>query len=537
VPEIAAFGSKYLITLDAIDAGNHKSITRQQEEADSKEQVIAALGKAGAQLRKQLGESLRSLERYDTPLDLATTNSLEALQAWREGQTLYRSGKQRESIPFFEHAVELDSQFCSAFGVLGMVYHNLGDEQASRRNFAKAFELKDRRLTQEENFETSALYHSAITGNLEKELAVLALYKQAYPRSVSAYNLSGRAYALLGRLEEALQEFNWAIAHSPVPTASHYSNASQALILLGRFEDAKKLLDQWQQKGFLNSLQKANRYRIAFIENDAATVERFEREAPADDVPWVHLQMQISFLRGTLNRLRSLSETLVKQQTNAKRLDNAANELAWHGRMESYAGNYALARKLCRQAEESSKDNDYVLDNCAKALGNAGDILQAEDIAIRKDRLLPEDTRNQRMCEPEFHSIIERERGNPLKAVELLAPVLQYEQDEADLPYEGARAYLSAGEHAKAEAEFAKLLSHRGWREWEVFAPLSQLGLARAYAMKGDREKGRKAYEEFFTTWRDADPDIPILRQAKDEYKKITASASGAGTPQVIAAN
>ena len=537
VPEIAAFGSRYLITLDAIDAGNHKSIGRRQEEAESKEQVIAALGKAGAELRKQLGESLSSLEKYNTPLDLATTSSLEALQAYRAGLTLYRSGKQREAIPFFENAVERDAQFCSAFSMLGMAYYNLFDEQASRRNFAKAFELKDRRLTQEENFETSAVYHAAITGNLEKELAILVLYKQAYPRSVSPYNLSGRAYALLGRLEEALQEFNWAIAHSPVPTVSHYSNATQALILLGRFEDAKKLLNQWQQKGTLNPSQKANRYRIAYIENDGATMERFEREASADDVSWVHLQMQLSFLRGNLNKVRLLSETLVKQQTNAKRLENAANELAWHGRMESYAGNYALARMLCHQAEEASKDNEYVLDNCAKALGDAGDILVAEDLALRKDRLLPEDTRNQKMCQPEFHSIIERERGNALKAVELLAPVMQYEQDGTDIPYERAQAYLSAGEHTKAEAEFAKLLSHRGWREWEVFAPLSQLGRARAYAMQGDREKGRKAYDEFFTTWKDADPDIPILRQAKDEYKKLTASAPGAGKPRVIAAN
>jgi eukaryotic-like serine/threonine-protein kinase len=533
VPEIVAFGKTYLITLEAIDAQNQKSIAQRQVEAETKDQVIAVLGKAGSRLRKQLGESLSSLEKYDAPLDLATTSTLEALQAWRTGQTLYRSGKQRDSIAFFENAVELDPQFCSAFSMLGMAYHNLGDEQASRKDFAKAFELKDRRLTQEENFETTALYHSAITGNLEKELAVLVLYKQAYPRSMSAYNLSGRAYALLGRLEEALQEFNWAIAHSPVPSASHYSNATQALIILGRFEDAKKLLNQWRQKGSLNSMQRANRYRIALIENDAATMERLDREAPADDVPWLHLQMQLSFLRGGLNKLRSLSETLVKQQTNAKRMENAANELAWRGRMESYAGNYALARKLCRQAEEASKDNEYVLDNCAKAFGNAGDIVQAEELAAKKDRLLPEDTRNQKMCQPEFHSIIERERGNPLKAADLLAPAMQYEQDVIDIPYERARAYLSSGEHAKAEAEFAKLLSHRGWREWEVFAPLAQLGLARAYALQGDREDSRKAYDEFFITWKDADPDIPILRQAKAEYKKLTATVFAASLASV----
>src|SRR5208282_4232124 len=183
-----------------------------------------------------------------------------------------------------------DPQFCSAYNMLGSAYHGTGDDQASRKNFAKAFELKDGRVTQEENFQTTAFYQSSITGNLEKEAAILVLYKQAYPRSVSASNLLGIAYAQLGRTEEALQEFSWSIEHSPVPTAQHYSNASNALMILGRFEEAKKLLDQWQQKGSLNSTQRATRYRIAFLENDAATMERLTREAPGDDVPWLHLQ-------------------------------------------------------------------------------------------------------------------------------------------------------------------------------------------------------------------------------------------------------
>jgi DNA-binding winged helix-turn-helix (wHTH) protein/tetratricopeptide (TPR) repeat protein len=531
VPEIAAVGSKYLITLEAIDARNQKSIARRQEEAETKDQVIAALGKAGSQLRRRLGESLSSLEKYDAPLDLATTSSLEALQAYRAGLTLYRSGKQREAIPFFERAVELDPQFCSAFGLLGMAYYSIGDGQASRKNFAKAFELKDRRLTQEENFQTTALYHSAITGNLEKEIAVLVLYKQAYPRSEAAYNLSGRAYALLGRMEEALQEFSWAMDHSPVPSASHYSNASQALMILGRFDEAKKLLDQWRQKGSLNPLQRANRYRIAFLENDAATMERLARETPADDVIWLRLQMQFAFFRGDLNKLRSLSETLVKQHSHANRMENAASELAWHAKVESYLGNYDSARKLCRQAEEASKDNSLMLDSCAKALGDADEVTQAQALAEKKDRLFPEDTRNQKLCEPMFHSIIEREQGNAVKAVDLLAPVLQYEQNSMDIPYERAQAYLAAGENPKAAAEFEKVIDHRGWAEWELFAPLAQLGLARAYAMQGDRENSRKAYDNFFTTWKDADPDIPILRQAKAEYKKLTATASRAASP------
>ena len=526
VPEIDALGSKYVITLEAIDARSQKPIARRQEEAETKDEVIAALGKAGSQLRRKLGESLSSLEKYNAPLDLATTGSLEALQAYRTGQTLYRSGKQREAIAFFERAVELDPQFCSAYSMLGSAYHAIRDDQASRKNFARAFELKDGRVTQEENFQTTALYHSSITGNLEKETAVLILYKQAYPRSVFASNLLGIAYAQLGKTEEALQEFNWAIDHSPVPSAQHYSNAGQALMILGRFDEAKKLTDQWRQKGSLNPFQRAFRYRIAFLENDAATMERLARETAADDIPWLHLQMQLAFFRGDLTKLRSLSETLVQQQSRANRMQNAAQELAYHADEESYVGNYALARKLCRQAEEAGNDSALGLMKCAEALGYAGDAKQAEALAEKLDRLFPEDTFQQEVLLPVIRSTIERERGNVAKAVDLLAPVTQY--PNVVVFFHRAQDYSAAGERDKAAADFEKLIGHRGWPEWEVFAPLAQLGLARVYAMQGDRENSRKAYNEFFTTWKDADPDIPIFRQAKTEYKKLTATGLAA---------
>jgi eukaryotic-like serine/threonine-protein kinase len=527
VPEIAAFGSKYLITLEAIDARNQKSIARRQEQAEKKEQVIAALGKAGSQLRHQLGESLSSLEKYDAPLDLATTGSLEALQAYRTGQTLFRSGKQREAIAFFERAVDLDPQFGSAYGVLGTTYYSLGDDQASRKNFARAYELKDARLTQEENFQTTALYHAYITGNLEKETAVLVLYQQTYPRSVFAANRLGIAYAMLGRKEEALQQFNWAIDHSPVPSAQYYSNASQAFMGLDRLDEAKKLLDRWQQKGSLNPYQRDVLYRIAFFENDSATMEHLARETPSDDMHWLQLQMQFAFLRGDLSKFRSLSETLANQYSHASEMENAANELALRGQLESLLGNYGLARRVCRQAGELGKDSTTELWRCAEAFGDSGDLTQAEGLAAKLDGMGSEDTIEQKVHLPLIRSITERERGNAIRAADLLAPAMQYEQT-LDLFYRRAQAYLAAREPAKAAADFNKLLSHRGSGWWQVYAPLAQLGLARASAMQGDHEKTRKAYDDFFTTWKDADPNIPILRQAKAEYKKLTATASAA---------
>jgi tetratricopeptide (TPR) repeat protein len=525
VPQIAAFGRRYLITLEAIDAQSLKSIAIRQEEAESKDKVIAALGRAGSHLRRQLGESLSSIEKFDAPLDLATTASLEALQAYRTGQKLYRAGKRRESIPFFERAVEVDPKFCSAYAMLGSAYHGITDNQASRKNFARAFELKDGRLTQEENFQTTALYYSAITGNLEKETAVLVLYKQSYPRSASAHNLLGIAYALLGRTEEAVQEFYWAIDDAPAPSAQHYSNASQALMILGRFDEAKKMLDHWKQKGSLTPFQVMLRYRIAFIENDSATMERLAKEASGDEV-LMGLQRDLAFLRGNFADVRALSDALFKKQSQAKRMENSADELAAHAGLESYAGNYAAARTLCHQAEEAGNDSAYGLMLCAKALGDAGDLAQAEILAGKLDQQFPEDTSQQQVFLPVVRSVIERNRGNGKKAADLLAPVTQFPNGLVYL--HRGQAFFAAGDYATAAADFEKVISHRGWPQWEVFSPLAQLGLARSYAMQHDRDNSKKAYEEFFATWKNADPNVPLLVQAKTEYKKLTPVTSAA---------
>jgi DNA-binding winged helix-turn-helix (wHTH) protein/tetratricopeptide (TPR) repeat protein len=527
VPEIAAVGNTYLITLDAIDARNQKSIARHQEIAESKDKVVAALGKAGSQLRRQLGESLSSVEKYNAPLDLATTSSLEALQAYRAALIPYRSGKTREAIPLFERAVELDPKFCSAYDMLGGAYHGIGDEQASRKNFARAFELKDDRVTQEENFLITATYYWNITGNLDKEYAVLVLYQQAYPRSVNAANLLGINYSQRNKKEEALKEFTWAIEHSQVPAVYAYSNASQMLMNLGRFDDAKKLLEQWQQKGTLFSYQIDMLYRIAFFQNDTATMERLTREAQADDLGWIGLQMQFAFLRGELGKFRSQSETVVNTLTRESQLENAADELAAHGQLESFLGNYALARSLCRHSGEGDNDSATELWRCAEAFADAGDLTRAEALAAKLDRMAPEDTIQQNVFLPLIHSIVERQRGNPAKAVDLLARAEPYDSS-LDINYQRAQAYLAAGDSAKAVVELQKLLDKRGAGWWQVYAPLAQLGIARAYVMQGNREESRKAYDAFFTTWKNADSDIPILRQAKSEYKKLTTTASAA---------
>jgi DNA-binding winged helix-turn-helix (wHTH) protein/tetratricopeptide (TPR) repeat protein len=525
VPEIDAIGNYYLITLAAIDARSGKQIARQQQETDNKDKVVAALGKAASQLRRQLGESLSSLQKYDAPLAQATTSSLEALQAYQTGVQRNHSGKISESIPFFERAVELDPEFCSAYVMLGSSYHGVGDEEASRKNFARAFELKDKRLTQEENFLVTATYYWNITGNLEKMKAVLTLYQQVYPRSNNAANLMGINYVMTGKPEDALREFNWTIEHSSEPSAYAYSNKAQALMSLGRYEEAKKVIEEWQQKGTLFGYQKNMLYRIAFIQNDTASIERFAREAAPDDGGWLDLQMQFAYFRGDIKKFRSFNQSEVNLETRAGQAQDAADDLAARAQLESLLGNYNLAPSLCRHSVTEKTDSSTELWRCAEAFADGGDFTRAEALAEKLNLLAPEGTIEQKVNLPLIHSILARQRGKYSEAVDLLTQP-EPPNFSLDIQYRLGQAYLASNEPAKAAAQFQILLDGRGGGWWQVYAPLAQLNLARAYSAQGDREKSRKAYDDFFATWKDADPDIPVLRQAKAEYKKITTTPS-----------
>jgi tetratricopeptide (TPR) repeat protein len=286
------------------------------------------------------------------------------------------------------------------------------------------------------------------------------------------------------------------------------------------------MLDQWRRGGSLTPFQITLRYRIAFFEKDGATMQQLAHQTSGEDSPWVHLQMHLAFLRGDVATLRSLSDALVSRQRKANQMENVATELAYHADAETYLGNYDLARKLCAQADEAGNNGALGLFKCAHALGQAADTSRAEALAAKLNELFPEDTFQQKVLLPITHSTIQRTRGNLRAAVDLLSPVTQF--PNVVVFYNRARAYMAAGDQAKAIADFQTVIDNPGWPDWEPFEPLSQLGLAQAYAKQGDREKSREAYDDFFATWKDADPSIPILRQAKVEYEKLNKISSGA---------
>jgi eukaryotic-like serine/threonine-protein kinase len=401
--------------------------------------------------------------------------------------------------------------------MLGASYHGIGDEEASRKNFARAFELKDKRLTQEENFLVTATYYWNVTGNLEKENAVLTLYQQVYPRSFNATNLLGINYILLGRKEEALQEFNWTIEHSPEPTAFAYSNKAAVLMSLGRYDEAKATLTEWQQKGSLFGYQKDMLYRIAFIQNDTATMDRMNREAAPDDAAWIELQMGYAYYRGDMKKFRSMSESAVNLNVRGGAAQDAADGRAARAQLEALLGNYGLTSSLCRHSVMQETDSAIELWRCAEAFADGGDLPHAEALAVKLNRIAPENTVEQKVNLPLIHSIIARQRGNPSDGADLLIQAEQYHRT-LDAPYRLGQTYLAARQPDKAAAQFQLLLDDRGSGWWQVYAPLCELGLARAYAMQGDSAKARAAYNDFFTLWKDADSNIPILQQAKAEY-------------------
>ncbi|MGA2098175.1 MAG: hypothetical protein ABSH39_17875 [Candidatus Acidiferrum sp.] len=248
-------------------------------------------------------------------------------------------------------------------------------------------------------------------------------------------------------------------------------------------------------------------------------MDRLARETSGEDGPWVHLQMRMAFLRGDVATLRSLSDALISRQRKANKMEDVAEALAYHADEEAYLGNYHLARKLCAQADEAGNHSASGLFHCSHALGQAADTSAAEALAAKLNELFPENTFEQKVLRPVTHSVIQRTRGNPRAAVDLLAPVTP--GYNVVVFYTRARAYMAAGDQAKSIADFQTVIDNPGWPDWEPFKPLSQLGLAQAYAMEGDREKSRKAYDNFFVTWKDADPDIPILIAAKAEYAKL----------------
>jgi serine/threonine protein kinase/tetratricopeptide (TPR) repeat protein len=518
---IAPLGSHYVIMLKAVNAQSGDEIAREQTEAEGKERVLTALSQAAVRLREQLGENLSSIQKFDAPIEQATTASLPALKSYSLGLEQANSGNYPNAIPFYQRAVELDPTFALGYQALAREQLNSGFHNEAIASASKAYELRER-TSENEKLYITLIYHRAVTHDLEKGIEVGEIWKQTYPRFWRTYHALADLYIDLGEFEKAAANGREAVRLNP-KVAATYSNYAGALMYLNRFDEAEQIYRQ----AFANNLD-APEYHMylywnAYRRGDVADMQRQLDWAQASSFPYwsFALQAQSAALAGQWRKSWELSNRAIEMQ-ETRGMKGLVAWTASHWALSAAAfGDCQNAKQKATQALANSQDATFAGSMSVFAL--CGDAAQAQAHASRFTAQYPHDTRLNGIWLPVTRAALELQRGQPAQALELLAPVTRYEAAADFEPqYLRGLCYLRLGKGAEAAAEFQKILSSQGQTDFLVSTlyPLARLGLARAAAVKGDKAEARKLYEEFFALWKDADRDLPILIEARNEYAK-----------------
>ncbi len=517
---ISNLGSQYVITLEAVNASSGESLDREETQAGSKEDVLNALHKAGTSLRRKLGESLASVQKYDKPLSQATTSSLEALKALSLGDIEHNSGDEFKALPLYQRAVELDPNFAMAYARLGTVYSNMGQVELSEKNRQKAFELRDRASEHEKLYIMSHYY--ADSGQLEKGITALELYKQTYPRDSVPYNNVAAIYNQLGQFENALDNARLSVQYDP-DSVSGYSNLSNAYAGLGRLEEAKATVQQLLQRKLGVAQAHQMLAGLAWAQNDTATMEKELQLAdvpPAGDLMMNAIHSSIAMGGGQVKAARDLG---AKARASAMQLhlsDAAANEYLQEGVFEAIVGN---KQQALLDAQEGMKISNApnVVTNAAIIMAIEGQDKPAMKLAEAVAAKRPYDTMVQFVMLPLVKACVDLSHGEAAKAIDETDGAMVYSRANTGMLYLRGLAYLKLGQAGDAVQAFQKILDLRGVSPFDPAISLANVGLGRAYAAQGDKAHSRVAYQNFFAEWKDADPDVPILREAKAEYGKL----------------
>ena len=520
---IASLGSQYVITLNAEDCLSGDSLAREQVEAAGKEKVLAAFDGATSSLRGKLGESLSSIQKLDTPLEQATTSSLEALRALTLGDVLRGKGKVRESIPFFKRAIELDPDFALAYARLGNQYSQSGQSELAREARTKAFELRGR-VSEKERFYIEGQYFSFVTGEIEKSIEAYESWTHTYPRDWVPYNNLSGQYGAVGQLAKALQAAQEAL-RLHTDSWHPYASAAGALQQLNRFDEAKEVLERGL--AHLGEWEYAHTrlYTIAFLRSDREAMQRHLaalKGTNAEPRSW-SLQSQTAAFSGKLEEARKLNQRVVDDAQRRNLASFAAGFASAQAWLEAEFGNRQRASEQATIALDMARNGRTLL-NAASALAGSGHPDRAETLLDELGQQFPTNTLFQAVTLPTWQAVLETQRGNPASAIELLQSAAPYERGSLAPIYYRGHAYLALGEGAEAAAEFQKILDRRGINPLSILHPLARLGLARAYTLAGDTTRSRKHYQVFLTLWKEADPDIPILQEAQAEYARLQES-------------
>ena len=517
---IAGLGSQYVVTLDAVNAATGDTLAEVQARADSKEQVLKALDQSSTQLREKLGESLASIKKFDKPLEEATTSSLGALKAFTLGDEKHSTGNDLAAIPFYKQAVDLDPNFAMAYARLGTVYLNFGELETAEAYRKKAFELKDRASERERLYITAHYY--ADSGQLEKGNSAYELYKQTYPRDITPYINLGVTDAQLGNFEKALEISLEAIRVDPDEERG-YGGAAGSYSALNRLEEAKTVASQGLRLHPEFISLHDNLANVALAQNDLATMEKEESLGKAQpDLEWAAYQRHgdIAASHGQIRQAEELYEKArqVGERVQVKSSEAfAVGERAW---VQALSGKRKEAIESAHATLKILADYNLKL-FAGSTLALAGESKKALDLAGEVAKSRPDDVLVQSLFVPQVRAAAALSSGDAAKAIELLKPANAYDKANTQVLYIRGLACWKAGLGSEAAREFQKILALRGGAPSDPLMSFAHLGLGRAYALQGDSQKSRTAYQDFFALWKDAETDIPILKEAKAEYAKL----------------
>ena len=528
---IAEIGTQFLLTLKAVNCRNGETLASTEAEAGDKNHVLDALGKTASEIRNKLGESIRTVQKFDTPLEQATTPSLEALKAFSTGTKIQLTTGDAESIAFLKRAIELDPNFAIAYARLGIAFTSIGEPSVGAESTRKAYELRDR-TSEAEKYFILATYYKEVTGNLEKAEQTCRLWIQDYPRSPMPHSyLAGAVYPPLGQYQKGVEEAREATRLSPDFPIS-YAFLMFNYIALNRLDDAKAAYKLASEHKLGHLFYSAALYQIAFLENDSDGMERqVARSAgqPGED-ELSGLEAETIAYSGRLKNSQEASRRAMESAERAGEKEAAATYLALSALRDALFGDADEARRraVFTMTRSSGRDVQY---GAALAFAYTGDDGRALALADDLNKRFPEDTLVQSNFLPVLRAKVALIRGNGSEAVEILRAATASElgvTTASTFGWTGMRpvfvrgeAYLAARQGGEAASEFQKILDHRGIVVNEPIGALAHLGLARAYVLQGDTAKAKVAYQDFLTLWRDADPDIPILIAAKAEYAKL----------------
>jgi eukaryotic-like serine/threonine-protein kinase len=524
---ISRLGTQYVIGLEAINCNTGDVLAKEQAEASAKEGVLKTLDQVATSMRTKLGESLTSVEKFDVPIE-ATTNSLEALKAFSMGVRVAREKGPAEGISFYKRALELDPNFATAYALLGLNYANLGQPTRAAEELEKAYQLRDR-VSEREKLRISANYYYIVTGELEKEAQTYQLWVQSYPNDSVPHGNLGANYSALGQYDQALPELKKGIALAP-DTVVGYQNIGLVYLALGQFDKAKAALDSAAALKLDAGSLHLMAYYLGFLQNDSATMAQhvaWGAGKPGDEDPLLAAQSDTEGYYGRLAAARDFARRAVDSAVRADSKETAALWQANGALREAEFGNAAQARQAANAALSLSPGRDVKV-LAAIAFARAGDIPHARALADELEKAYPANTTLKLYWFPIVRAAIALGNQKPSDAVVALEAVAPYEFGEPPpfqigtiyAAYIRGEAYLASHDGAAAAREFQKFLDHRGLVVNYPLASLARLGLARAYALSGDTAKAKATYQDFLKLWKDADPDIPVLKEAKAEYAK-----------------